>query len=499
MPNRLIIVVCMALLVSACGDIPIQSADVAEPEPTVIADERVIADASVIPVQHAILSMPAGGIVAEVLVEVGQEVALDEPLVRLDSTSHTATVVEAEASLAEAQAAYERLRAGATPAEIAAAEAAVAEASGRLRQTQGRVTNSDIVAANAEVEEAAERLRLLEAGPKETDIRDVTAQLSEAEANLTTQRDSLSAAKSDAKGAMDQAVAELTQAQATFATAQNNWDHVEEHGKDPFTSASLNEAQERQYYDTFIQAQASLAAAETSVHQAQIAYDTARQNEIAGIQAAEGMVTQQQAQLDNLLAPEDADVIAQARAQLATAQANREKLQGAQRAGEINSAQGVVAQSQAQLEQLLEGTHPDDLAVAQAQVQSATAALEQARVALDQTELRAPFAGVVAAVHIVPHEFVEAGFEVAHLADESAWQIETTDLTELQVTQFAAGADAIVTFDALPGLEMPATVSQIEGLGEDQAGDIVYRAILVPENHNDHLRWNMTATVSISS
>jgi HlyD family secretion protein len=101
--------------------------------------------------------------------------------------------------------------------------------------------------------------------------------------------------------------------------------------------------------------------------------------------------------------------------------------------------------------------------VAAAEVQSAQAALKLAQVALSETELRAPFASIVAALDLKVGEYVAPGAPAVYLADLSVWQIETTDLTELNIMRVSAGSQAAVTFDAIPGLELLGRVSHIRG------------------------------------
>jgi len=88
---------------------------------------------------------------------------------------------------------------------------------------------------------------------------------------------------------------------------------------------------------------------------------------------------------------------------------------------------------------------------------------------------------------------------LVRLADLGNWQIETTDLTELGVVNVREGDDVAVTFDALPDLQLPGKVATIRGYGEDRQGDIVYTVVITPDRHDERLRWNMTAKVSIAA
>jgi hypothetical protein len=57
----------------------------------------------------------------------------------------------------------------------------------------------------------------------------------------------------------------------------------------------------------------------------------------------------------------------------------------------------------------------------------------------------------------------------------SAWQVETTDLTELSAVCVRAGDKVKLTFDALPDLTLVGKVLRIKGFGENRQGDIVYK------------------------
>jgi HlyD family secretion protein len=81
----------------------------------------------------------------------------------------------------------------------------------------------------------------------------------------------------------------------------------------------------------------------------------------------------------------------------------------------------------------------------------------------------------------------------------ASWQIETSDLTELNIVKVKPGDQVTITFDALPGFELPGTVTQIEGFGQNRQGDIVYSVTVQPDRQDPRLKWNMTASVSIDA
>ncbi|HEX5692056.1 MAG TPA: HlyD family efflux transporter periplasmic adaptor subunit, partial [Roseiflexaceae bacterium] len=427
---------------------------VAAAEP-VKAGNEIVAEAKVVPARSAALSLRVGGVVAEVLAQEGEHVRAGQTIARLDDAQQQARVAAAETKLQQAQASLDKLLAGATEEEVVASEA-------QLR------------AAQAQLSQAQTQFATLKGGPKDADARGAQAQLDQANTNLQAQRDALSASKTNAQIQLTQASDALVQAQTRYSTARWNWEHVQAHGTDPLNpkrpdesgkqvANKLNNAQKQQYQDAFTQAEAGLHSAEQAVQQAQVAYDTARQAEITGIAAAEQQVAAAQANRDRIHAPAGADQVAAANAQIASAKANLARMNGESRTGALDAAQAQVDAAQANLARLKNGTPETDLAVGRAQVASADAELKLARLELADMTIKAPFDGTLATLDLHASEYVAPGTVVARLADLSAWEIETSDLTELSVAKIREGAPATISFDALPGVELPGKVSRIKG------------------------------------
>jgi HlyD family secretion protein len=481
-------------------------------EPPATPDDQVVAEAKVVPVQSAALSFLSGGIADKILIHAGDQVQAGQPLAALETTIQQAAQAQAQANLAQAQASYQELLDGATPQELAVADAQLRQSQAQLRTISGSVTPDDLAAATAQLQQAQALLARLTAGAKASDLRAAEAQLQQSQAQLQTQRDQLSAAKTNAQFQMQQATDALTQAQSRDATAKQNWQYVQDTGRDPITPSlgvdpktgqkipnKLSDAQRQQYYDAFVQAEAAVHSAESAVEVARVTYNTARQVEVSGIQAAEDQVTSAKASLDKLRAGADADQLAAARSQVSSAKANLQKLQGDQRDGTLAAAQAAVDSAQAQLDKLRAGASKSKLAVAQAQVRSAQAALDLAQATLADQTLKAPFAGIVAAVDLHAGEFLGPGVPAIHLANLTSWQIETDDVTERSVVNIRVGAPAMITLDAIPGLALAGKVTHIDAFGVNNHGDITYTVVVVPERPDERLRWNMTATVTIDT
>ncbi len=163
---------------------------------------------------------------------------------------------------------------------------------------------------------------------------------------------------------------------------------------------------------------------------------------------------------------------------------------------QVAVAQAKVADAQRRVDALANGPDPEKLAAAEARVKNATVSLDAAKAALKDLELSAPFAGQVTSVDISAGEFTQPGSAVLTLADFSTWMVNTTDLTELSVARVKVGQPALVRFDAIPGIDFIARVTEIKTFGENRQGDVVYTVVLKMEKGDERLRWNMTASVT---
>lgn len=453
------------------------------------------------------LSFSAPDTVAEVMVQPGQRVERGAALARLDDAELKLRLEQARATLAQAEAGLGKLTAGATPAELAAAQAQLDQARGQLTQAQGSITARDIAAARAQLEQAQAALAELAGGPKSADVQAAQAQLDQARANLETQRNTLSLQKTNAQSQVDQAVAQLTQAQARYSTAKTNWEYVQDTGSDPAAARAtdpqtgeqvrvkVSDAQRQQYYDAFVQAEAAMRASESAVHQAVAAFDTARQNEVTGVQAAEQQVTAAQASLDKLLAGADAGQLAAARAQVEQARASLAKLTGAQRAGSLQAAEAGVASAEANLARVTGGAQPADLAAAEAQIASAQAGVRQGELALSRATLTAPMAGYVAAVNLKPGERPGAQAAVV-LVDLSGFYVDVT-VDEIDVARLRATQPVSLTLDALPGVALPGSVSRIDLLSTSQSAVTAYTVRIETAAGDERVRAGMSASADI--
>ena len=86
---------------------------------------------------------------------------------------------------------------------------------------------------------------------------------------------------------------------------------------------------------------------------------------------------------------------------------------------------------------------------------------------------------------------------LVQLADLTTWEVETEDLTELDIVGITPGTQVELSFDAIPDLTMTGTVKRVRSIGEDNRGDIVYTVVIDPAQQDERFLWNMTTVVTL--
>ncbi len=464
--------------------------------------QPVVFDGKVMPAQSAALSFSTGGTVAEILVAEGANVQAGQLLLRLDHSAQSIQLDRARAQQAAADANLKLLMDGPRPEDIATTEAGVRQSEAQLRQVLGSVTKEDIAATEAQLRAAHTTLDRLLAGDQNADLRAVQAQLQQAQSALATQRGQLSASKTSAELQLNQAAERLIQTQTSYAQARREWERVggRADGSDATTELSPDKSLNREQQaarDALTRAESELHVAEDAVKQAQVAYDSARKSEIGGLDTAAQSVAGAQAGLDKTRGSIQGEDLAQTQAQLASAQASLLRLSGPQRDQAIAVARASLDITQANLARLKAPPQAGQIMASQAQVDGAKADLAAAQAQLAQTELRAPFAGTIAAIVPKPNEFVGGGIPVVQLSGTAAWQIEAEGLDDLTVVLVHEGDRATISVYALPDLKLTGKVIQIKPSGAGDTGAAAYTVVIALDSVDARLRWNMPAQVSV--
>ncbi len=457
----------------------------------------VNATGSVEPRREADLAMPVSGIVAELLVAPGDVVAVGDPLLRLDSRQLSIDLAAASAAVAIAEADLQALRDGADEQQRAEAAAAVAAAQAGLNQTAAAVSGADVAAAQAARDEAQIRLNRLLSGPTSEDRARVEAALVQAETDLNRQRDLLSSAKTAANLRVESAANTVRNAQAAFAAARSDLQHVQDNGTDPRTGRSLNDTAKQDVADAFGRAERALTDAQNSLQLAQVDYQTAVQNEVNGLAAAEARLLAARTDFETLVAGATDETLANARAALSRAEAELARLTGAARSSAVAQQQANLAAAEARAARLSADPRSADLARAEARLAQAEAQRDAAQLRLDDATLRAPFAGTVAAVNVTSGEAVSQLAPIV-LVDTDRFLIDVT-VDEVDIARVAVGQSAEVLFDALGAPTVAASVLRVEPLPSGDSAVTAYRVTLEVDPAGRAIRPGMTASAVITA
>lgn len=365
--------------------------------------QTVTAPGSVVNTRTVKLEMPYPGQVAEVLAGAGDSVSRGQVLARLAGReTYEATVSAAELELAQAQQALADLHAEA-PLKAAQAQLAYVEAQQDLAKAQ-RALATLLSPKVAYYQQAL-------------DDALIALEQAQAESTITDIGPGLAGEVNSAKHAVEGAYEYLGGIQSADA------------GCNGCLADRVAAAQEA--YD----------AAVNTLIAAQLEMQIAQQGDAQAIREAQEAVAQAQ---DNLAATQtgpNAAQVALAEAQVAVKQAQ-------------------LAQAQGEWESRQNGPEPLALNEAQAQVEQAATALAEAQYALEQLEIKAPFAGVVLEANAHAGETMPAAAGLFTLTDPQALEV-IANVTEEDYPLLSLGQSVEVFFDARPDVTVQGNVGRI--------------------------------------
>ena len=139
-----------------------------------------------------------------------------------------------------------------------------------------------------------------------------------------------------------------------------------------------------------------------------------------------------------------------------------------------------------------EGVDLDQKALLESRLSAAQASLAAASLALDNYTIDAPYPGTITDIYFELGQLVGPDLPAVMLADLSEFQVETSDLTELEVVQVEVGQVVEIVPDALPDTRLLGTVESIGESFTTQAGDILYTVTIRFDETDPNLRWGMT-------
>lgn len=386
------------------------------------------------------LGFQSGGLLVELPVKVGDKVKAGDVLARIDDLDARKTLSAAESALANA----------------------------KLALQTARKEHADLIAAPTE------------------------AEIQEAKAALATAQQAVEDLKEKASEAA------LAEAQAAVATAYQAYLDLK--------NGPSAEKIER--------AEIALAKAKNSLWAAQNSRDLACSRDgregcdsaRAAVANAELAVREAELDLANLKKPATQVELQQAWAAVLKAQQNLADLQKAAAAAAMATAQANVARAQQALDELLAGPTPEEIAISENKVKQAELAVAQAELTLEaaqrdanETTLKAPYDGTIAAVTAVKGQRVGSTAFIS-LADLSQPLLEVLiDQSDMQ--SVAVGYEAEVVFDALPDETFKGRVVQVDPALVTRSNMDVIRALVLLDTSSfakpQTLPTGLSATVDI--
>jgi HlyD family secretion protein len=399
------------------------------------------------------VNFKSSGKLATVDVKIGDQVKAGQVLATLDPSDLQAQLQQAQATLASAQANYNKVVQGPTGASLAPSQAAIQAAQTQLASAQAALTQAQAVAqkdvAAAQQTVANDQQALADAQKTAQALPAVLAQ------NIQQAKDKLYADQVADDAAVGRGSMTKEARQAALDADQ----------------AAIDQAN--------ASAQQQITQSQQTVNQVQQALNTAQAN-LASSQAKDAQSVQQ-AQAS----------VASAQAALTTAQANY-----------TNAAQPATQA---------------DIDAAKAQVANAQAGVTLAQNNLDAATLTAPTGGTVTAVNGAVGQWLAGGATSGSAAASASGSstssstissdfIDITSLSGLQITaqvneadigKVQVGQPITFTVDSFPGKTFSGKVSAIQPLGQTSSNVVSYSVISTIDPTSATLLPGMTATVNI--
>lgn len=401
--------------------------------------------------RKARLALPVSGDVSEIYVSVGDEVAEDEPLLKLDSTDLERAVENARQSMLIQEANLASLTAPPPASNVAALQAAVTSAQAQLDE--------------------------MRAGPREADIAASDANVRAAQANVWAASEQLQLAQSGAsEAAVASAQAELIGALSQQESTQELYDQLLEcfdvnlpDGSSFNICPGLGNPEEQTRY-SLETANANAAAAQAKLNALLSGPDT---NAVSIAQAS----------------------VAAASANLAAAQANHDLLLKGASAAQIAGAEANLAQAQSSLEALLNGPSAAQRMMAEIAVAQARISLQKAEDDLADATLVAPFTGVITAVYANVGE-ATSGI-LLEIVDNNSLEVRLA-VDEVDIGDIAPDQPAAITLESWPDVEINGRVVSISPRAIQNTGGVVsYEVFLSLGETELPVRVGMTANAHL--
>jgi HlyD family secretion protein len=85
------------------------------------------------------------------------------------------------------------------------------------------------------------------------------------------------------------------------------------------------------------------------------------------------------------------------------------------------------------------------------------------------------------------------------MGNTKRWQVENTDLAEIDIAKVTLDDPAIVRLEAFPGEEFSGKAVEIDPVGREYLGDMTYKVTVLLDATDERFKWSVTAIVTIKT
>ncbi|MEG3930956.1 efflux RND transporter periplasmic adaptor subunit [Microcoleus sp. T3_B1] len=402
---------------------------------------RITSSGTVQPVQRVNLSPKGSGRIAELFVEQGDKVEAGQIVARMESRDVEAQLAQAKAREASVRAKLAKIEAGNRSEDIASARARLEQAEASLAQAQAGSRVEEVAGARARLQQTQAGLQRLRAGSRVEEVSQARARLAQAQARLADAQ--TGSVKQEIAQAQTQIDSSKAQAELTAQRVERNRPLVEE--------GALAKDKLDELIKENRTAQAKLIESQRRLQQLQ----ESRESQIKQLQAAVQVEQQALNQLQNGTRSEE---IAQAEAEVAEARSKLAQVENGNRPEEIAQAEAAVAEAKSQLAAQENGSRPEEIAQAQAELAEAQAQVRFQEVQLEDTKVRAPFAGIITQRYAIQGAFVTPATSASEATSATSTSIVAlardvevlAKVPEADISQIKPGQVVEIVADAYP-------------------------------------------------
>jgi HlyD family secretion protein len=426
------LIVLLIIAVLAAGGWWVQS----RAAPNTTAD--VMQATGVIETRQTALANEMGGKIIDVLVEEGDRVEANQPLIRLDDALLQKQREQAQAELSAAQAALKMLEAGATKDQLDAAQAQLSQAQANLTLAQAALDNAstgtrpeDLASYRFSLDQAREQYYGMTVVLSNDQWDELESALTQAKDNLaraTRRRDAIKKDTSIPDYLITFSEAAVTDTQSALNAIQNAYDAAQDESLPYYHHIELLRAAWQLAERNEAQAQARLDGLQADSDVSTDVIDDAQSN----LDDAKNLVETTKSAYDKLTLGASAKRLDSAWSEIQDAQQQLASVVGLNGGSaevllaQVDAATGQHHLAAANLSALQNGARPEEIQAAQARVQAAQAQLDALDLQLSKLVITAPSDGVV----------LSRSAEVGEVALPGATLIEIGRLDQLELTVY---------------------------------------------------------------